>query len=70
MATAKKITQPAYELCLTEDEARTLRSVCNSVAGCPTASPRKHTDAINKALRQLGVDPLLQDCSGRVSFDQ
>lgn len=59
MATAiKKYTGVSYTLTLNEDEARTLRTILNRVGGVPERTPRRHSDAINTALRSQGADEL------------
>jgi hypothetical protein len=58
MAEAKKNTRTVVEtefnLKLTTDEAETLTAVLVKVAGSLTDSPRKHTDAILRGLREAG----------------
>lgn len=66
--TTKK-SETVYELTLSEAEAETLRAVCDNVAGSPTESRRKHTDAINRALRLAGVDSSGRPAHGCIGFD-
>jgi len=44
-----------YQLTLSKEEAETLAVVCSLVGGCPTYSPRKHTDSITKALKSKNI---------------
>lgn len=72
MAEASKqtVTVETYVVTLSKDEAESLRFVCNNVAGCPEKSRRKHTDAINRALRLAGVvAPCFDDHVGRINLD-
>jgi DNA-binding protein Fis len=64
---AKKI-ETVYELTLSEVEAATLRAVLNNCGGSPTHSGRKHTDAINRALRLAGVEPASATPGGSLMF--
>jgi len=50
MATARRSMSVTLEL--SEEEARTLAAVLSYVGGCPTDSPRKHTDAVLEALTE------------------
>src|SRR5689334_7241520 len=42
-------------LTLTQEEAETLRYVTRRISGDPMFGPRKHTDAIGKALTAAGI---------------
>jgi len=52
-------------------EARTLKQICQHVGGDPNASPRKHTDALNRALSDAGVYNAQHTIMGRceIFFD-
>lgn len=43
-------------LTLTENEARFLRSVMEKIGGDPSDTPRRFSDAIGKALDDIGVE--------------
>ena len=61
MATAKKETirteTVTYHLELSQDEAETLRFICERIGGSAYNTPRGHTDAINNALLKCGAGP-------------
>lgn len=69
MAKATKISKPEYELLLTGDEAQALLAVCEFVAGDPVKTPRRHMDAIRRALNEAGAHHVIGQISGRVLFE-
>jgi len=42
-------------LTLTQEEAETLRYITRRISGDPIYGPRRHTDAIGKALTEAGI---------------
>lgn len=59
MAKAKKVVpERTYEvqLTLTQEEAETLRTICQRIGGSPEFTRRKHADSIKEALIDIGVD--------------
>lgn len=69
MAQATQINKPEYELLLTGDEVQALLAVCEFVAGDPSGTPRRHIDAIRRALNQAGAYHTLGSVSGVVRFE-
>lgn len=55
MAQASKAVKTTYTLELSEDEARAMRNILGRVGGPPATTPRKHADALIKALTAVGV---------------
>ena len=54
----KKYKNVEYVLTLSEEEARTLRVILSAVGGVPDATPRKYSNAVNRALADAGVEPI------------
>lgn len=51
----KKCTACDYILTLSEDEAKTLLLIMDSIGGDPQMTRRVHTNQIGRALRDIGV---------------
>jgi hypothetical protein len=56
------------QLTLSVEEAETLRLVVRLVAGNRENTPRKHTDAIDSALRDAGVSVSAVMATGSIGF--
>ncbi len=69
MAKAKAIGQPQYELLLTGEEATALLVVCELVGGDPEKTPRRHIDAIRRALEAAGAYHAQSSIIGQVRFE-
>jgi hypothetical protein len=52
---SQQITTKSYVLELSEDEAHALAAVLTKVGGSQEDSPRKHTEAVHRALDAQGV---------------
>lgn len=69
MAKATVIGKPEYELLLTGEEVNALLAVCEFVAGDPAKTPRRHIDAIRRALNDAGAYHTIGKIHGRVCFE-
>jgi hypothetical protein len=77
MAKITKEVIPAvytYTLVLSQEEASTLLALTEKIGGSPTASRRKHTDAIRFALLSTGltanISDLLDRYKGTLYFEE
>jgi hypothetical protein len=66
----RTVTEKGIALILTDAEAETLLAIVTKVSGDLNDSPRKHTEAVYRALREAGVRDFVQPLLGIVRWDE